>query len=109
MYAVARVNSFDETKLAQAGESLREFDELHAAQPGFLGSITADLGGGRRLVLNVWRSPEDAEAGLSVLGPEVGRLLAPLMSAPSELIGNGTIISSDFALSPDEPQAGLRG
>jgi len=96
VHAVLRINSFDEAKLADAQEDMREFDRLHAAQPGFLGNITVDLGGGRRFVLNVWRSAEDAQAGLSVLGPEVARLIEPLMSSPSEFLGTGTIISSDF-------------
>ncbi|MEA5455047.1 hypothetical protein SPF06_09985 [Sinomonas sp. JGH33] len=91
-----RINSFDEAKLAEAQENLREFDRLHAAQPGFLGNLTVDLGGGRRFVLNLWRSAEDAQAGLSVLGPEVRRVVEPLLSAPSELIGMGPVISSDF-------------
>lgn len=96
MHAVLRINSFDEAKLADAQEDLREFDRLHAAQPGFLGSITVDLGEGRRFVLNVWRSAEDAQAGLSVLGPEVARLIQPWMSEPSHFIGTGSVISSDF-------------
>jgi hypothetical protein len=33
---------------------------------------------------------------LSVLGPEVGRLLSPLMSCASEFIGVGNVISSDL-------------
>jgi hypothetical protein len=96
VHAVLRINSFDETKLADAQEDVREFDRIHATQPGFLGNITVDLGEGRRFVLNVWRSAEDAQAGLSVLGREVVRLIEPLMSSPSEIIGTGTIISSDF-------------
>ncbi|HWU48122.1 MAG TPA: hypothetical protein VN133_15305 [Humibacter sp.] len=96
MHAVLRINSFDETKLAEAQEDMREFDRLHAAQSGFVGNITVDLGEGRRFVLNAWRSAEDAQAGLSVLGREVARLIEPLMSSPSEFIGTGTIINSDF-------------
>ncbi|WP_422935196.1 hypothetical protein [Sinomonas sp. P47F7] len=100
MHAVLRINSFDPAKLAGAGEALREFDALHAAQPGFLGTVTVDLGDGRHFVMNLWRSAEDAQAGLSVLGPAVGRLIAPLLASPSELIGTGTVIRSDLA--PDE-------
>jgi hypothetical protein len=33
---------------------------------------------------------------LSVVGPEVGRLLEPLMSHPSEFVGAGTVISTDL-------------
>jgi hypothetical protein len=48
-------------------------------------------------VLNLWESKEHSAAALSVLGPEVGRLLSPLMSSPSEFIGVGNVISSDLA------------
>lgn len=101
MYAVLRLNSFDEGKLAGASEKLDAFDEIHSAQPGYVGSVVVDLGGGRRFALNLWESEEHSTAALSVLGPEVGRLLGPLMSGPSELIGVGTVISSDLMPSGD--------
>ena len=75
MYAIARINSFDETRLAAADESLSAFDKLHAAQPGFLGSVVVDSMNGRRLVVNLWQSEKQATAGLSVLRPEVERVL----------------------------------
>ena len=96
MFAVLRLNSFDPDKLAASGETLDEFDKVHAAQPGYVGSVVVDLEEGRRFALNLWESEEHSSAALSVLGPEVGRLLSPLMSSPSELIGVGTVISSDL-------------
>jgi len=101
MYAMLRLNSFDRDKLAASGERLEEFDKVHAAQPGYVGSVVVDPGDGRRFALNLWESEEHSAAALSVLGPEVGRLLSPLMSSPSELIGVGTVISSDLAPSTD--------
>ena len=83
MFAVLRLNSFDPHKLAASGDRLEEFDKLHAAQPGYVGSVVVDVGEGRRFVLNLWESEEHSAAALSVLGPEVGRLLGPLMSGPS--------------------------
>jgi hypothetical protein len=80
MYAIARINSFDEARLAAADESLSGFDKLHAAQPGFLGSVVVDLMNGRRLVVNLWQSEKQATAGLSALRPEVERVLVPLMT-----------------------------
>lgn len=99
MYAVLRLNSFDPHKLATERERLEEFDKVHAAQPGYVGSVVVDLGQGRRCVLNLWETEEHSKAALSVLAPEVGRLLNPLMSSPSELIGAGTVISSDLHVS----------
>ncbi len=39
MYAVARLNSFDPTKLAAAGEDLEQFDQAHRTQPGYDGTV----------------------------------------------------------------------
>jgi hypothetical protein len=96
MHAILRVNSFDPDKLAAASDRLDEFDRIHSAQPGYVGSVVVGLGEGRRFVLNLWESAEHSDAALSVLGPEVNRLLGPLMQGPSELIGVGTVISSDL-------------
>jgi hypothetical protein len=95
MYAVVRLNSFDTTKLA-ASTALEQFDQIHRTQPGYLGSIVVDLQAGRRLVLNLWESEAHSAAALSIVGPEVGRLLEPLMSHSSELVGAGTVISTDL-------------
>jgi hypothetical protein len=96
MYAIVRLNSFDPIKL-DASPALEQFDQIHRNQPGYVGTMVVDLHAGRRLVLNLWESEEHSAAALSVVGPEVGRLLEPLMSHPSELIGAGTVISTDLA------------
>lgn len=96
MYAVVRLNSFEANKLAGSADSLKQFDEAHAAQPGYVGSIVVDLQDGRRLVLNLWDSEAHSAAALSVLGPEAARVLNPLMSKPSELIATGPVISTDL-------------
>jgi len=96
MYAVVRLNSYDPDKLADAADRLDQFDKLHAAQPGYVGTVVVDVQTGRRLVLNLWKSEEHSAAALSVLGPEVGRVLNPLMSNPSELVGVGTVIFNDL-------------
>ena len=95
MYAIVRLNSFDPVKL-DASPALEQFDQIHRRQPGYVGSIVVDLQAGRRLVLNLWESEEHSAAALSVVGPEVDRLLEPLMSHPSELIGAGTVLSTDL-------------
>lgn len=96
MYAVLRRNSFDAERLAAAEEALREFDALHASQPGYVGSVVVEQPDRRRLVLNLWLSEDHASRALAVLGPEVSRLLGPLMSAPSELVGVGHVIATDL-------------
>jgi len=102
MYAIVRINSFDGARLAAADESLSAFDKLHAAQPGFLGSVVVDLMNGRRLVVNLWQSEKQATAGLSVLRPEVERVLVPLMTGPSQFVGAGPVISTDLIDSDHE-------
>jgi hypothetical protein len=99
MFAIVRLNSFDQVKLA-ASPALEEFDQIHRTQPGYVGSIVVDLQAGRRLVLNLWESEEYSAAALSAIGPEVGRLLEPLMSHPSEHVGAGTVISTDLVPGP---------
>jgi hypothetical protein len=46
---LARIDSFDEHKLAAATAELRELARLHASQPGYTGSVTVQLGEGRQL------------------------------------------------------------
>ena len=49
MFAIARLNTFDPDKLTEAQPELDQFARLHASQPGYAGSLTIDLGDGRRL------------------------------------------------------------
>ena len=99
MYAVLRLNTFDPALLAKSTDRVQEFDREHMAQPGYAGSVVVDLGGGRRFALNLWASEQHSDAALAILGPEVQRLLIPLMSAPSQLIGVGPVLTSDLSKS----------
>jgi hypothetical protein len=96
LFAIVRLNTFDPDRLANARQDVEEFDALHAGQPGYVGSMVVDLDQGRRLVINVWQSKEHSEAALAVLAPQVGRLLNPLMTAPSQFLGAGVVISADL-------------
>jgi hypothetical protein len=100
MYAILRLNTYDSEALAAAGDQVREFDRLHAEQPGSVGSAAVDLGEGRRFVLNLWDSREASQAGQRVLVPQLQRLLVPLMSAPSQFIGAGPVVTWQMG-SPD--------
>lgn len=92
MYAVVRLNTWDNAKRAAAAGDVAEFDRIHSEQAGFLGSIVVDLGEGRNAIINLWTSEEAATAALPVVGPAVGRLLEPLMAKPSQLVGTGEVI-----------------
>jgi hypothetical protein len=96
MHAVLRINTYDPAKLAEHPDQLAEFDRIHAARAGYLGTVEVDLGQGRRFVLNLWDTDENRQAALAALGPAVERLVNPLFSAPSELIGVGEVISTDL-------------
>jgi|ERR687891_374421 hypothetical protein len=97
MYAVLRLNSFDLDKLAAFPDKLEEFDRIHASQPDFAGSIVVDLGSGRRFMVNLWQSEGASKAAFDRLMPEVDRLLTPLLSAPSQFIGAGPVISENVS------------
>ena len=73
MYAVLRLNSFDPAKVAVSADRLDEFDKIHAAQSGYVGSVVVELGAGRRFALNLWETEQNSAAALQVLGPEVGQ------------------------------------
>ena len=96
MYAIIRKNAYDPAKLAHARPALAEFQDLHAAQPGYAGTIDVDAGDGQRFIVNLWQTEQDARAGMTVLVPHLQRLLEPLMAAPSELVGAGEIAGSDL-------------
>jgi hypothetical protein len=55
MYAVLRLNSIDSAKLEASADRLREFDKIHAAEPGYVGSVVVDWE--RRSALNLWDTP----------------------------------------------------
>jgi hypothetical protein len=58
MYAIIRKNTYDPGKLARAGPALAEFQALHAAQPGYAGSIDVDTGHGHRIIVNLWHTEQ---------------------------------------------------
>ena len=87
--------TYDETRLAGGGEhQLAEFGAMHERQPGFRGSIAIQADDGSMLALNLWDSERDAMAGLSVLGPEVQRLVEPLLKEPAVLVGAGPVVEN---------------
>jgi hypothetical protein len=87
MYAVVRINTFEPETLAAAEDDISAFNAVHAAQPGFLGSVAVDLQPGRQLVVNLWQSEEHAESGRLAVGPEAARFLNPTIR--SEFLGAG--------------------
>ena len=96
MFAIVRANTYDPAKLARGREHLDEFQDRHARQPGYRGTLVVDAGNGRWLTVNLWETEEHANTALPALVPEVQRLLEPMMAAPSQLIGTGPVVMTDL-------------
>ncbi len=96
MYVVVRELRYDPAKLSSAAGQLAEFQELHASQPGYLGSLSVEAGDGRRIVVNVWETEAQAFAGREALEPAVHRLIEPFLMAPAALLGAGPVVDNDL-------------
>lgn len=95
-YAIIRRTAYRVDALEQVTRALDEFQDVHAQQPGYAGTIVVDTGGGNWLTVNLWDSQEAASAALPVMVPVVRRLLEPMAHAPSEVIGAGRVILTDL-------------
>jgi hypothetical protein len=102
MYAVVRINQLDPDRVRDAQHELDEFDQTHAAQPGYRGTLSVDLGGNRQLVVNLWESEQQAADARAALTPTVARLLNPVLTQPSQLLGAGPVHA--FQLLPATPR-----
>jgi hypothetical protein len=92
MYAIIRQYVYEPGSRRQA---LAQVQALHAAQPGYVGSLVVD--DGRRLTaVNLWESEADAAAGRAAIGSSVQRLLEPLMAGGSQLLSAGGVMASDL-------------
>lgn len=96
MYAVFRETTYDPENPVEQSPEFREFQKLHAEQKGYKGTVVTDVGDGRYLTLTLWETAEDMHAARKTLGPVVERLLNPLMTTPSTLLGTGKVIESDL-------------
>jgi len=92
VYAIVRKNTYDPVKLDRGREEMAKFDELHAEQPGFRGTITIDVGQNSHVLINLWDSREAAQAGLTQMRPVAAQLVQPLLATESVLIGEGDVV-----------------
>ncbi len=102
MYAVIRDNQYDAKKLAQSANEMAEFNTRHAAQPGYDGTVIVDLSNGHMLIITLWKTEKQAHAARVALEPDIQRLLVPLMTRPSNLLGAGPVVVSDLTKAADE-------
>src|SRR5947209_15305824 len=64
MYAIVRMNTMDEVKVAGASAQLEEFRALHSGLAGYVGSLSVEAGDGKVVVVNLWESRRHAADAL---------------------------------------------
>jgi hypothetical protein len=95
MYAIVRQYRYDAAERAAAHQAAGKSQELHAAQPGYVGSVVID-DGQTLTAVNSWDTEQAAAAGRQAIGEQVGRLLEPHAVGPSELTAVGEVVRSDL-------------
>jgi hypothetical protein len=97
MFAVIRETTYPADKPLSERPQFRAFQEAHAEQPGYLGTIVTHLGDGRHITVTLWDSAQHMDAAREAIGPAVSKLLEPIMLAPSRLHGTGEVAYTDVA------------
>ena len=108
MYAIIRQHAY---RVPAGREASRAFAQaqlqaqaqaraLHAAQPGYAGSIVVD-DGHQLTTVNLWQTEQDAAAGRAAIGAQVQGLLEPLMATPSRIVATGPVLASDEGSGPE--------
>jgi hypothetical protein len=96
MYAVFRETRYPPGRNVVSTPEYQEFNVVHAAQPGYRGTVVADVGDGRLLTVTLWETAEAMAAAREALGPVVVRTLDPLMITPAILLGTGRVVVNDL-------------
>lgn len=96
LHAIVRETRYDPAAVEAGRAALDEFQEIHEGQPGYRGTLVVDTGDGRWLTVNLWESAEQARAALPEMSPVVEELLEPMMTEPSELLGQGPVVLTDL-------------
>jgi len=98
MRAVVRETTYPvDTPLADRPE-FKAFQDTHATQPGYLGTIVTHLGNGRHITVTLWDTADHMNAARDAIGPAVKTLIEPIMSAPTRLLGTGEVAYADIAI-----------
>ncbi|HEX5459955.1 MAG TPA: hypothetical protein VFX20_08285 [Steroidobacteraceae bacterium] len=95
MYAVVRETTYPvDMGLADRPE-FTAFQDAHAAQPGYRGTIVTHLGNGRHVTVTLWDTAEHMAAARDSIGPAV-KLIEPIMTTPAKLVGTGEVAYADI-------------
>ncbi len=96
MFAAVREATFDPEKLARRKAQVDEFWRFRAQQPGYKGALTVEAGDGRAFIITLWETREQQQAAQAVLDPQARRLIEPLQSVPSRILGSGEVSYDDL-------------
>jgi heme-degrading monooxygenase HmoA len=95
MYAVVRETTYGPDEPLQDMPGFKKFQAVHAARPGYRGTIVTHLGAGRYIMATLWASEGEMDAAREALEPVVELELNPAMTAPSKLHGTGEVVFLD--------------
>jgi len=96
MYAVVRETIYPPDRPLAERPEFTAFQDAHAAQPGYRGTIVTHLGDGRHVTVTLWDTAEHMDAARNAIGPAVKRLIEPLMAQPTRLLGTGEVAYTDI-------------
>ncbi len=96
MYAVFRETYYPLDMKIQETEAFKDFQDKHAKQPGYIGTIVTNVDEGRHLTITLWETKEDMDNARKAIGQVVTELLNPIMTSPAKLLGTGPIVVNDL-------------
>lgn len=96
MYAVSRETYYPPEIKIQETKAFTAFQNKHAEQPGYVGTIVTKLEEGRYLTVTLWETEEQMNNARKALGQVVEELLTPLMTSPAILLGTGPVVVNDL-------------
>jgi hypothetical protein len=96
MYAVVRETTYPLDKPLAARPEFAAFQDAHATQPGYRGTIVTHLGEGRHVTVTLWDTAQHMDAARNAIGPTVKAQIAPLMAQPTRLLGTGEVAYTDI-------------
>lgn len=96
MYAVFRETYYPPDMEVQETKEFKRFQDKHAEQPGYRGTIVTNVDEGRYLTVTLWETKEDMDNARKALGQVVMEILNPVMAFPAKLLGTGPVVVNDL-------------
>lgn len=100
MFAVIRETTYPLDTPLDDRVAFKSFQDAHAAQPGYRGTIVTHIGNGRHITVTLWDTAEHMNAARDAIGPAVKDLIEPLMTTPAVLVGTGEVAYTDIGRAP---------